>query len=285
MTSLERIVNVEAAEFWSELAPTWLELEGEVETIAGEPGRLALDRLALEEKQHVIDLGSGSGRTTLDLAQLVGPGGAALGVDIAADMINHARELATEHRIDNVEFVQADIETHDLGVERFDRAYSRFGVMFFADPGVAFANVRRALRTGGRLSFSCFQQPLENEWTFVPVVAALSATGWPPPLPDPRRPDLFSLADPDRIRSILSAAGFHEIDIAAHNSSVVTTADRIPAVASTRSRLGPLAVLLRAADDATRARVLEAIEAALSERVEGDELRLTRGTWIVTAQA
>lgn len=138
--------NIEQAEFWSQIAPTWIELEGRMEEAGGLPGELAMDRLDLRPGQRVVDLGCGAGRTTVELASRVGPGGSVVGVDISAGMLAAARERAARLGAGNVEFVHADVQVHDLGEARFDAAYSRFGVMFFADPVAAFANVRRALR-------------------------------------------------------------------------------------------------------------------------------------------
>src|SRR2546427_2271613 len=137
------VANAEQAEFWSTLAPTWIELEGQLERVVGLPGRLAMDRLDLRSGQRVVDLGCGTGATTVELASLVAPDGEAFGVDIAAEMLAHGRETAARLKVENVEFLHADIQVHDLGDGRFDAAYSRFGVMFFTDPVRAFTNVRR----------------------------------------------------------------------------------------------------------------------------------------------
>src|SRR6202035_404031 len=114
------LANSEAAEFWAEMAPTWVEVEDQLEQVSGEPGRLAMDRLGLESGQAVVDLGCGTGRTTLELARRVGPGGRAVGVDIAAGMVARARDHAAEAGVDNVEFIQGDVQAHDLGEGRFD---------------------------------------------------------------------------------------------------------------------------------------------------------------------
>src|SRR5690348_7019957 len=123
--------NIEQAEFWSQLAPTWLELEDQLEEVGGPPGQLAMERLELRPGQRVVDLGCGSGRTTLELAVRVEPGGEVVGVDISAGMLARGRERAAQLGIRNVGFVHADVQVHDLGKAWFDAAYSRFGVMFF----------------------------------------------------------------------------------------------------------------------------------------------------------
>jgi SAM-dependent methyltransferase len=277
--------NTEQAEFWAELAPTWLELEDQQEEVLGPPGELAMDRLELLPGQRVIDLGCGSGRTTLQLAARVGTGGEVAGVDISAEMLARGRERAARLGAGNVEFVHADVQVHDFGQARFDAAYSRFGVMFFSDPVAAFANVRRALRPGGALSFACWQGASDNEWMLIPGAAVAEVTGSAPPMPGPDGPGPFSLADPARVRAVLGAAGFGSIVITPHADHLVISEDRIPEVAATRARSGGVRQALRDADDQTRQRAVAAIEAALRARLHDGEVRISTGVLLVTGSA
>jgi SAM-dependent methyltransferase len=277
--------NIEQAEFWSQLAPVWLDLEDQLEEVGGPPGQLAVDRLDLLPGQRVVDLGCGSGRTTLELASRVGPDGEVLGVDIAAEMLARGRERAARSGAGNIEFLHADVQVHDLGQARFDAAYSRFGVMFFTDPVAAFANVRTALRPGGMLSFVCWQGVFDNEWMLVPGAAVASVTGSLPPMPGPDEPGPFSLADPDRVRAVLDAAGFESLAIEPHADQVVISEARIPEVALTSIRVGGVREALREADDQTRERALAAIEEDLRARLQDGEVRVSRGVLLVTGIA
>jgi ubiquinone/menaquinone biosynthesis C-methylase UbiE len=277
------IANTKAAAYWSRLAPAWIAFEEPLEEISGEPGRLAMELLDLGHGHRVVDLGCGTGRTTLQLAERVGHGGAAVGLDIEAEMLAVARRRSQERGVCNVQFMQSDIQIHDLGEACFDRAYSRFGVMFFADAVAAFTNIRRALRPGGRLAFVCFQGPAENEWMSLPVDAAMSVIAKGSTALDVARADLFSLADPEKTRSILAAAGFRDLDIVAHTDWVVTPERRIPEVAMARSHIGPVAESLREADAETRHRVRRAIETALRAQAKAGEVRLKRGTFLIAA--
>jgi len=134
MPRTQTTANARAAEYWSQVAPSWLEFEPELETISERPGQLAMNRLDLELGHTVVDLGCGSGLTTVQLAERVGEAGSALGVDLSAELLGQARRHADRHGAGNVEFLAADIQTDHLGAARFDRAYSRFGLMFCADP-------------------------------------------------------------------------------------------------------------------------------------------------------
>jgi SAM-dependent methyltransferase len=277
--------NTEQAEFWSQRAPTWLEFEDQTEVVAGPPGQLAMDRLGLLPGQRVIDLGCGSGRTTLELAARVSPGGEVTGVDISAGMLARARERAARLKAGNVEFVHADVQVHALGQARFDAAYSRFGVMFFADAVAAFSNIRRALRPGGLLSFVCWQSVFENEWMLIPGAAVAEVTGSLPPMPGPDEPGPFSLADPDRVRAVLEAAGFGSVAIVPHADYVAIGEDGIPEVAQASFHVGGVREALKDADDQTRERALAAIEEALRARVQDGEVRASRGVLLVTGSA
>ncbi len=272
--------NEEQAKFWSERSPTWLELEDRLEEVNGLPGRLAMDRLDPVRGQRIVDLGCGAGRTTVELAARVAPGGRVLGVDIAEEMLTGARRRA--QGIDAMELRRADIQVDPLEEEAFDGAYSRFGVMFFADPPAAFANVRRALRPGGTLSFVCWQGPLDNEWMSVPVMAAAAVIG-PPPTPEPGAPGPFSLADPERVREILAAAGFRDADIEPHDDEVARPATDIAEVAATSTQLGVLREQLRDAPVDTRQQVVTAIEEALRARVTDGQMHVKRAVLLVRA--
>jgi SAM-dependent methyltransferase len=276
-------VNNEQAEFWSQLAPTWLENEDRIEQVGALPGELAMDRLGVAPGQRVVDLGCGSGRTTLELAARVGPSGNVVGVDISAEMLARGRERAAG--LGNVEFVHADVQVYDLGEARFDAAYSRFGVMFFAGPVAAFANVRRALRPGGVLSFVCWQGVFDNEWMLVPGAAVAGVTGSLPPMPGPDEPGPFALADPGRVHAVLGAAGFGSVEVVPHTDQVVISEDGISEAVTASVQVGGVREALREADDQTRQRALAAIDEALRARLKAGEVRLSRGVLLVTGRA
>lgn len=276
--------NEEQAEFWTEMAPTWVEIDDRLEEVGGPPGRLAMDRLELLPGARVLDLGCGTGNTTIELAGRAAPGGRAIGVDIAAPMLEAARARAERQGVTDVEYRHADAQVDDLGDAVFDAAFSRFGVMFFADPVAAFANVRRALRPGGTLSFACWQGMLRNEWMLVPGGAAIEALGAVPEFPEPGAPGPFSLEDPDRIRDVLTQAGFTSVDIAADNSELTADESRVGELAATSNRVGVVRELLREADGATRQRAYDAVEQALRARVVDGQVRLSRGVHLVLAR-
>lgn len=154
---------------------------------------------------HILDIGCGAGQTTRDAARLAVAGNV-VGIDISAPMIERARHVTEAEGLDNVNFQQADAETHHLPAECFDVAISRFGTMFFRDPTAAFTNIACALRREGRLVMMVWQEHERNEWS-VSIQRAVAG----PPGAALRAPDPFSLADPTTTAAVLDQAGFGEV--------------------------------------------------------------------------
>jgi SAM-dependent methyltransferase len=230
--------------------------------------------------RRVLDIGCGSGATTFAIARHLGSGGAVTGLDISGPLVELARERAARAGL-NAEFVLADAQTHDFAQARYDLAVSRFGVMFFEDPVAAFANVRAALLPGGGLRAIAFRAASENPF----MTTAERAAG--PLLSDvaPRRPDApgqFAFANGGRVRSILAAAGWSDVDLAPIDVPCAFPASELTGYFT---RLGPVAPVLRAADDATRARVTGLVHEAFAPFVQGDEVRFVAACWMISATA
>jgi SAM-dependent methyltransferase len=162
----------------------------------------------LRPGDRVLDVGCGTGRTTRDAARITG---SAVGVDLSSAMLDVARRRAAEEGLTGVRFEQADAQVAAFPPAGFDVAISRTGAMFFADPVAALANVGRALVPGGRLVLLVWQALEANEW-MTEILGALAA-GRPLPAPPPDAPGPFSLADPGRIRAVLTAAGLRQVEV------------------------------------------------------------------------
>src|SRR3954471_20518053 len=195
----------------------WAEIREPLELQLAPLGRHALAALAPRPGESVLDIGCGGGETALDLARAVAPGGTVVGVDLSAAVLAFARRAADG--CERVRFIQADAQAFPFEPASFDAAFSRFGVMFFADPTAAFINIRRGLKPDGRLAFVCWRSLEENPLDVLPLRAA-SAHLPPQPAPDPDAPGPFAFADPERVRDILQGAGFAKIEITPHDEPV-----------------------------------------------------------------
>jgi SAM-dependent methyltransferase len=232
--------------------------------------------------EHVLDIGCGSGTTTLRLAQSVAPDGSVVGIDLSGPMLAVAKRRAQESG-SRAQFVEADVTDHHFEPKRFDLAFSQFGVMFFADPVASFANVFRAMKEGARLAFVCWRASTENPWSAVPEGAAKPLL---PPMETvpPDAPGRYSFANPDRVKSILLRAGFHAPEIDRFDA-LIHLGDTPEAAASSSIDAGPLARTLAEADDDTRQRVRDAVTARLAREMGPQGIALPAGCWLVAARA
>ena len=244
-------------------------------------GRLAIDALVPATGERLLDIGCGTGATTLALADAVGRSGTALGLDISAPMLALARSRASDRS--NVQFMQADAQTYGFEPASFDGVFSRFGVMFFDDPVGAFANIRRALKPKGRLAFVCWQSLDKNRWMgeWAAFVADLIP---PPPPPPPDAPGPFAFGDPARVRSILEGAGWRDVKLTAHNLTVAF-AQTVDEVLAGVQEVGPLVNALREAKADMRAAVLARIETEARTRLASGGLTAPAAVWVVTGRS
>jgi len=276
--------NAEQITYWNERGKQWVAVNDMLDALIGPLGRHALDRARVAPGEAVLDVGCGCGDTTLDLARRVGPAGRVLGVDISAPMLDRARERMRAAGATQVILEQADAQAHPLPPGTFDVVFSRFGVMFFVDPTAAFANLRAALRPGGRLAFVCWQAFQQNPWIAVPVMAAAAHVALPPPAA-PDAPGPFAFADDQRLRTILTGAGFAEIAVEPlyESLTIAGSGGLEAAVEFALAGVGPLAAALRDAGPAVIAAVRASVREALAPYVTGDSVRMPSAAWVVSA--
>jgi len=243
---------------------------------------LLIDRAKPLPGERVIDVGCGSGATTIAFGQKVAPSGHVFGIDVSGPMLERARQTVPKDL--PIEFALADATVHPFDPASFDLLASRFGVMFIADPVLSFANLRKALRPDGRLAFVCWRPLPLNEWMMLPMRAALPhmAASPPPPMLDPLAPGPFAFADPDRVRGILGDAGFSAVTIDAHDALI--GGNDLEETISLSLRVGPLGMMLRENPD-SRDAVIASLRDALEPHAGPSGVFLPAAVWIVTARA
>lgn len=181
-------------------------------------GHALLDRAALLGGHHVADIGCGGGRTSRLAARLIAPGGSVHGVDIAPMLMAEATRRAEGEGLRNLRFSTGDAASFVPEGAPFDRLLSRLGVMFFADPAAAFANLRRLLKDGGQADFAVWASPQDNVW--MSGARGIVAEHIALPAADPLAPGPFALADPNRFTALLQAAGFTQVEMVPWHGSV-----------------------------------------------------------------
>lgn len=283
MTQLaSTIPNAKQYEEWNNATGRrWLERHEAVDRKIAPFGRGAMDRVDIKPGERILDVGCGCGETTLELADRVGASGSVTGVDISRPLIEAARKRAREPARANVRFEEGDAQTFPFPAKGFDLVFYRFGIMFFDDPEAAFRNLVKALRPGGRLSFVCWPAPQENQFMTIPIAAASRHVTLPAP-GEPDEPGPFAFADPERVRRILSRAGFVE----AETDRVIEkvgggTPDE---TARMLLELGPLSSILEEIDQKTRDAILEDIRTAVNGFEASGRAWIDAAAWLVTAR-
>jgi SAM-dependent methyltransferase len=271
----------EQATLWNGVAgQAWVDEQALLDRTLAPFQELLVEAVRALGAREVLDVGCGTGSTTVAVAQLLGEGGRCTGIDISEPMIAAARARA-EHERAPASFVCADAQGYAFQPGSFDMVVSRFGVMFFAEPVQAFANLRCAARDGARLRFVAWRSAAENPFM---TTAERAAAPLLPNLPE-RRPDApgpFALADERRLARILEESGWTTIDI-----QPIDVPCTFPEKDLVRyvSRFGPVGLALTEVDPPTRARVVETVRAAFDPYVHGENVRYTAACWMVGATA
>ena len=257
---------------------TWLEIREPLERQLEPLGQAAMAAIQPLPGERVLDIGCGIGGTPLALARAVGSSGQVVGADVLRAAIDVARRDPCLPK--NVTFLCGDVQTYPFRAGSFDAAFSRFGVMSFADPVAAFSNIRRALRPGGRLGYVCWQGLNENELDQLPLSAAS------PCLPaqlvaDTASAGWFSFSEQRSIREILTRARFGDVKIAPHDEQV--RCGDFQATVDVCSRVGALGKILRDHPE-FRSKAIPALEQALRPLDGPNGPVLRAATWVVTAR-
>jgi SAM-dependent methyltransferase len=268
---------------WNERSGrSWVRRQRELDAMLAPFGTAVADRLELTPGLSLLDVGCGAGATTRALAERIAPG-EALGVDVSTPLVEHARALAGEVR--SPRFEVADAQEHDFGGARFDRVFSRFGVMFFADPIAAFANLLRATRAGGRLGFVCWRAASENPSFTEPLAAVLPLLPEPPAPPQPGAPGPFAFADDAALARLLERAGWREVAIEPFDVEVpYGVGAELANAVDLALDVGPASRAVATLPPEALPRVRTALEAVFAARLTPDGVRFPAATWMVTAR-
>lgn len=263
--------------FWnSEVGRRWVSRGADLDAMHAGVTAILLEACRPASGESVLDVGCGAGATTFALGEAVGPTGLVLGFDISEPLLARAEERRAEAGLAQVRFRLGDAAADPLP-EGLDLVASRFGMMFFADPGEAFRHLAGALRRGGRMVFVAWAGPELNPWFTVPLSVAADRLGAPEPS-SPTAPGPLAFADRERVVGLMAAAGLADCNaelkaVALHHPGGVPALRDLALVAGPASRL----IREKEASEADVASIGAAIGAALAGYAGDDGARLPAG--------
>lgn len=273
--------NEAQARLWNARAGVvWAEQQEMLDRLLAPFERTLVGAVAHLGAHDVLDVGCGAGATTLAAAWHLGRQGRCTGVDISVPLIEVARRRAEAAGLGTCRFIAADAQTCAFEPATFDAVISRFGVMFFADPVAAFVNLRRAARPDAGLAFVAWRGADENPFM---TAAERAAAPLLPELParDPAGPGQFAFADAERVRKVLAAAGWRDVDIQPMDVVCTLTSEDLDAYAA---RMGPVGVLLPDLDEDRRRRIVAAVRQAFEAWVTSGVAHIPAACWLVRAR-
>ncbi len=277
--------NADQVAFWSgQAGAAWVARQAQFDGMMTPVLDLLMAQMALSPGETVLDIGCGTGASLLRAGAAVAPGGQVRGLDISRPMLDLARRRVAEAGLDHVEARIADAQTAEIG-QGFDAVQSRFGVMFFDDPVAAFANIRRAVRPGGRIGFVTWAGMADNPWFRVPSEAAQARLGPMPPA-DPHAPGPMAFSDRARVLDILERAGWQEAQARPETLALTPPGD-LDAVAEFAGREGPASRIVahHEGDEADVAAIVAAVAERFAAHVTPEGVRIPARLNVFSATA
>jgi len=280
MDDRHQMANEQAALWNGHAGRAWVAAQEVLDRMFKPFEDLLVEMIGAGSGHRVLDVGCGTGSTTLAMARRLSAKGHCIGADVSAPMIAAAQARA-QREGSTASFIRADAQTYAFGPASFDRIMSRFGVMFFDDPVQAFANLRRAARDGAELRCITWRSAADNPFM---TTAERAAAPLLPNLPArrPGAPGQFSFADRHRVSSILEQGGWTGIDIRPLDVDCTLPEKELVGYLT---RLGPVGLILQEADERTRTHVIDTVRSAFDPYVHGTEVRYTAACWMVSARA
>jgi ubiquinone/menaquinone biosynthesis C-methylase UbiE len=196
---------------WEVMADGWDRRREWIWDVTRRVGENLVERLDPQPGQTILELAAGTGETGFAAAARIGRDGRLITTDFSPEMLKSARKRGEQLGLDNVEYRVMDAERMDLGDDSVDGVLCRWGYMLMADQAAALAETRRVLRDDGSVAFSVWGPPPRNPWAAF-AGAALVQHGHMP-APEPGAPGIFAMAEPERIRELVTGAGFGEPEI------------------------------------------------------------------------
>jgi SAM-dependent methyltransferase len=270
--------NSEQIEYWNAKAgAVWVDQQAHLDQLLAPLSKAGLAAAKFSETETALDIGCGCGDTSLALAASQGT---VTGLDISEPMLAHARTRAAG--MQNVTFTQADAADAEFD-NQYDLLFSRFGVMFFAEPEAAFKNFRKALKPSGRMVFICWQPPSENPWMSLAGKAVQPYVTPPATPPNPKAPGPFAFSDPAYVLATLTDAGFDQVQIESFQCRL-HIADNLDDALYFQTQIGPAANAVATLQGTEKTQALDAVREIFRPHMTDNGLNLGAAVWIVSAR-
>lgn len=276
--------NQDQIDYWNgEASAKWVSHADALDAMLAPFIAAVLDEARPIAGEHILDIGCGGGALSLAASARMNGAGKVTGVDVSRPLLELARTRA-QSAPRMLRFEEADASVYQAR-QPVDCAVSRFGVMFFDDPGNAFQSLRRSLKPEGRMVFACWQAPEKNEWATLPLQIAMPLLPAPPEKPPEGAPGPFAFADADRVRGILEYSSWKDITVTSWQGELTMPGKSAEDSAAFMLQLGPLSRMLRDSGE-----VLETVRDRLTETLTSRQstdgtVKLGAAAWIVSAIA
>ena len=287
MTEMENSPEALKGEDWAgEMGAKWLANLAQFEGMIAPIGEALLKQADFKPGERVMDIGCGGGGTSIAIAQVVAPSGEVLGIDISPDLTNASTRRASDAGVGNIHFICADAATVQLPGAPFDRLFSRFGSMFFAEPHKAFANLHSLLRPGARIDLAVWGPPRENLWMMEMMGVVRRYVDIPQAVP--RTPGPFAFEDLNYLNEILASGGFSGANVTPYEGlQPIGGANVEPqdAVSFVLSSMAVGRALDEQGDEIRAAAEEELLELFRERHVVGQGVMMQGKAWLVSATA
>jgi len=240
-----------------------------------------LARAGIAEGHQVLDIASGTGEPAVSAARLVGENGRVVGTDLVEEMLVFAREKAAHAGLENIEFVCSDGETLDFPAGSFDAVTIRWGLMFMPEPEVCLAAVRKLMKPGGRITIACWSDPEKNP--FISLLTKTLGKYMDLPKPPPGAPGIFSFADPERLRAVIEAAGFMQVELEEMEIDFIELDSGRAYWEAMSDMAAPVMQFVNQMDSATRSWFIDDVIASADALKQDGVLRMRGTTWLAAA--
>lgn len=266
---------------WRSVADGWQRRDALLREGAAPVSEWMLERAGIAAGQRVLDIASGTGEPAISAAHRVGVKGHVTGTDLVEEMLVFARRKAQQAGVGNIEFHCTDGELLEYPPASFDAATLRWGLMFMPQPERCLAAVYRLLKPGARMTLACWSTPDKNP--FISLLTQALGKYMELPKPPPGAPGIFAFADPERLRSVIEAAGFRDVELEEMVIDFIEV-DSGKAYWDAMSDLAaPVMLLVEQLDTTLRGQFVEDVISSAEALKQDGMVRLRGTTWLACA--